>query len=180
VRGTADVDGDGQPDAVTMTYRSGRGIPYINVRVSVTLARGGTSSATSDAAWGPRLQRPLDLNGDGRQVVVTRAEGGDSDVPQFFAYRQGRLEHLAFAYQTPPLSNGIDADGRVFRWWSDADGRVFSVLSTQPLGQRSSVPVEMYRWTVKPAPGDGSLLAATKLPGTRCYDLVKGETTPTC
>ena len=38
VRGPADVDGDRQPDAVTMTYRTGRGIPYIDVHVSVTLA----------------------------------------------------------------------------------------------------------------------------------------------
>ncbi len=52
-RGTADVDGDRQPDAVTMTYRTGRGIPYIDVHVTVTLAAGGTSTATSQAAWGP-------------------------------------------------------------------------------------------------------------------------------
>ena len=180
VRGSADVDGDGQPDAVTMTYRTGRGIPSINVRVSVTLATGGTSSATSDAAWDPTLQRPLDLNGDGRQLVVLRSEGGDSDTPQFFAYRQGRLQRLAFAYQAPPLSNGIDADGRVFRWWSDPDGRVFSARSTQPPGQSNVVQVEVYRWTVRPAPGDGPLLGATRLAGTQCFDLVNDETPHPC
>ena len=74
-RGTADVDGDRQPDAVTMTYRTGRGIPYIDVHVSVTLAAGGTSTATSQAAWGPTLEQPLDINGDGRQLVVAACGG---------------------------------------------------------------------------------------------------------
>jgi hypothetical protein len=180
VRGTADVDGDGQPDAVTVTYRTGRGIPYIDVHVSVTLAAGGTSTATSQAAWGPTLERPLAINGDGRELVVVRAEGGDSDTPQLFAYRQGRLQHLAVADQTPPLSNGIDADGRVLRWWSDAQGRVFSARSTRPPGRNNVVKVEVYRWTVKPAPGGGPLLGATRLAGTQCFDLVNDETSHPC
>jgi len=179
-RGTADVDGDGQPDAVTMTYRTGRGIPNIDVRVSVTLAAGGTSTATSEAAWGPSLQQPLDLNGDGRELVVLRAEGGDSDVPQFFAYRQGRLQHLATAYDSPPLTNSVDPDGRVLRWWSDAHGQVFSARSTQPPGQSNVVQVEVYRWTVKPAPGGGPLLGATRLAGTQCFDLVNDATPHPC
>jgi len=179
-RGTADVDGDRQPDAVTMTYRTGRGIPYIDVHVTVTLAAGGTSTATSQAAWGPTLEQPLDINGDGRQLVVLRAEGGDSDVPQFFAYRQGRLQHLATAYDSPPLTNSVDPDGRVLRWWSDTEGRVFSARSTEPLGQRNVVQVEVYRWTVKPAPGGGPLLGATRLAGTQCFDLVNDETPHPC
>ena len=180
VRGTADVDGDRRPDAVTMTYRTGRGIPYIDVHLSVTLAAGGTSTATSQAAWGPTLEQPLDLNGDGRQTVVVRAEGGDSDVPQFFAYRQGRLQHLATAYDSPPLTNSVNPDGRVLRWWSDTEGRVFSARSTQPLGQSNVVQVEVYRWTVKPAPGGGPLLGATRLAGTQCFDLVNDETPHPC
>ncbi len=180
VRGTADVDGDGQPDAVTVTYRTGPELPYIEVHVSVALASGSVSTATSEAAWGPRLQQPLDINGDGRQLVVLRSEGGDSDTPQLFAYRQGRLQRLAYAYQSPPLSNGVDADGRVFRWWFDGQERLFTARSTQPLGGDNNVQVEVYRWTVKPAPGGGPVLGATRLAGTQCFDLVNDETPHPC
>ena len=180
VRGIADVDGDRQRDAVTMTYRTGRGVASFELHVSVTLATGATSTATADVSEVPVLLKPRDVVGDGRELLIVRAEGGDSDVPQFFAYRQGRLQHLAVAQDTPPLTGSIDADGRVLRWWFNGQGRLFSARSTKPLGQASSVPVEVFRWTVQPAPGGGPLLAATKLPGTRCYDLVNGETTSAC
>ena len=59
-------------------------------------------------------------------------------------------------------------------------GRMFSARSTQPLGQRNVVQVEVYRWTVKPAPGGGPLLGATRLAGTQCFDLVNDETPHPC
>ncbi len=40
--------------------------------------------------------------------------------------------------------------------------------------------VEVYRWTVKPAPGGGPLLGATRLAGTQCFDLVNDETPHPC
>jgi len=180
VHGTADVDGDGQPDAVTMTYRTGREVTSFDLHVSVTTATGSTSTATADVSWAPSLEPPRDINGDGRQLVVLRAEGGDSDVPQFFAYRQGRLQHLATAYHAPALTNSVDADGRVLRWWFDPEGRMFSARSTQPPGQKTVVQVEVYRWTVRPAPGDGPVLGATRLAGTQCFDVVNDETPHPC
>lgn len=180
VRGTADVDGDRQPDAVTMTYRTGRQVTTFDLHVSVTLATGEQSTATADVSWEPTLEPARDIDGDGRDLLVVRGEGGDSDVPQLFAYRQGRLQHLATAQDAPPLTNGVDADGRVLRWWFDAEGRMFSARSTQPLGQRTAVRVEVYRWTVRPAPGGGPLLGATRLAGTQCFDLVKDDTPHPC
>lgn len=180
VRGTADVDGDRQPDAVTMTYRTGREVPTFDLHVSVTLATGEQSTATADVSWVPSLEPARDIDGDGRDLLVVRAEGGDSDVPQLFAYRQGRLQHLATAYDSPPLTDGVDADGRVLRWWFDTEGRMFSARSTQPLGQRTAVRVEVYRWTVRPAPGGGPVLGATRLAGTQCFDLVKDEAPHPC
>jgi hypothetical protein len=180
VRGTADVDGDRQPDAVAMTYRTGREVPTFDLHVSVTLATGEQSTATADVSWVPSLEPPRDIDGDGRDLLVVRAEGGDSDVPQLFAYRQGRLQHLATAYDSPPLTDGVDADGRVLRWWFDPEGRMFSARSRQPLGQRTAVRVEVYRWTVRPAPGGGPVLGATRLAGTQCFDPVKDETPHPC
>lgn len=180
VRGTADVDGDGQPDAVTMTNRTGHEVRMLGLHVSVTLATGEQSTATADVSWELSLEPARDIDGDGRDVLVVRAEGGDSDVPQVFAYRQGRLQHLATAYGAPPLTNGGDADGRVLRWWFDAEGRMFSARSTRPLGQRTSTRVEVYRWTVRPAPGGGPLLGATRLAGAQCFDLVNDETPHPC
>jgi hypothetical protein len=180
VRGTADVDGDRQPDAVAMTYRTGREVPTFDLHVSVTLATGEQSTATADVSWVPSLEPPRDIDGDGRDLLVVRAEGGDSDVLQLFAYRQGRLQHLATTYDSPPLTDSVDADGRVLRWWFDTEGRMFSACSTQPLGQRTAVRVEVYRWTVRPAPGGGPVLGATRLAGTRCFDLVKDEAPHPC
>ena len=74
----------------------------------------------------------------------------------------------------------MDPHGRVLRWWSDAHGQVFSARSTQPPGQSNVVQVEVYRWTVKPAPGGGPLLGATRLAGTQCFDLVNDETPHPC
>ena len=74
----------------------------------------------------------------------------------------------------------MDADGRVLRWWFDPEGRMFSARSRQPLGQRTAVRVEVYRWTVRPAPGGGPVLGATRLAGTQCFDPVKDETPHPC
>ena len=74
----------------------------------------------------------------------------------------------------------VDADGRVLRWGFDPEGRMFSARATQPPGQRTGGQVEVYRWTVRPAPGNGPVLGATRLAGTQCFDLVNDETPHPC
>ena len=46
-----------------------------------------------------------------------------------------RLQHPATAHDSPPLTDGVDAAGRVLRWWFDTEGRMFPARSTQPLGR---------------------------------------------
>lgn len=182
VRGTADVDGDRRPDAVTMTYRTGREVASFDLHVSVTLATGATSTATADVSELPMLVKPRDIDNDGRELLIVRAEGGDSDVPQLFAYRQGRLQHLATAQDAPALTNGIDADGRLLRWWFDGEGRMFSARSVQPMDPQSNDAVmRVYRWFVGDAPGGGPVLdAAPSSPQTQCFNPVDDETPHPC
>jgi hypothetical protein len=91
-----------------------------------------------------------------------------------------RLQHPATAYDAPLLTDGVDADGRVLRWWFDTERRRCSARSTQPLGQRTAVRVEAYRWTARTAPGGGPCSGATRLAGTQCFDPVKDETPHPC
>jgi hypothetical protein len=169
-RQSADVDGDGRADRVELRFRTGRSIPIMSARVTVTLADGRTSSDATGTSGDAVLDTPRDMNGDGRQVIVTRSETGDADIPQIFAFRQGRIQHLATAYHSPSLVNSVDAEGRVIRFWWDDQDRLFSVQGVTPT-RHNRATVEVFRWTVRPAPGNGPVLGATRLPGTRCFDL---------
>lgn len=172
-RQRADVDGDGQPDEVRLTYRVGGTTRLIPVRVAVTVASGGTTSDTVRLSEPPVLDPPRDIDGDGREVVVTRSETGDADTPQVFAYRQGRIQHLSTAYGAPGLYNAVDAGGRVIRFWWDRQDRLFSVRGVAAT-RNNHATVAVYRWTVRAAPGHGPVLGATRLPGTQCFDLERG------
>ena len=167
---TADVDGDGRADQVRLTYRVGGKTRLIPARVSVELASGGTTSDTLHVSEPPMLDEPRDINGDGRRVIVTSAETGDAFIPQLFAFRQGRIQHLATAYQAPALVNSVDADGHVLRFWWDDQDRLFSVQGLTATRNNHST-VAVYHWTVRPAPGNGPVLGATRLDADRCFNL---------
>lgn len=69
--------------------------------------------------------------------------------------------------------NSVDADGRVIRFWWDDQDRLFSMQGLTATRDNHAT-VAVYRWTVRPAPGNGPVLGATRIAGTRCYDLENG------
>lgn len=181
-RGTADVDGDGRPDQVELRYRAGRAVRIISARVTVTLATGRVTSAAGGVSDYPHLAAPVDVDGDGRQAVMTTAETGDATIPLVFAYRQGRLQRLAYAYRTPPLDSGVDAEGRWYRWWTTGKVGLFSANTPEPVDPSAkTVRMKVYRWKIVHDFGNGSMLDADVVPGgTQCYTPSQDETPHAC
>ncbi len=152
---TADLDGDGAPDDVRLTFTATDTAGAVDgFRVEADLSTGGTVETQGPAGPRPTLLNPLSLAGDERQQVLVQQSRGGSTSLSLFGLGESRLV-LLDPPGRPELGSGTDEQGRAFRWLA-APGRLVTI--TTPEG--GSRQVEGFEWTVR-----GTSLVATPLRG---------------
>ncbi|QNN54524.1 sigma factor-like helix-turn-helix DNA-binding protein [Nocardioides mesophilus] len=149
---TADLDGDGLPDDVRLSFTAAQIQHSIaGYRVRAALSGGGSVAAEGPAGGRPMLLNPLSLGHDERQQVLVSQAAGDSLSLSLFGLLDHRLVLLLEPKQ-PELGYGVH-DGRVYRW-AASPGRLvtFTKAALVSPGVRR---VDGFEWRVRA----GSLVA---------------------
>jgi hypothetical protein len=136
---TGDVDGDGRPDEVGLTYAKGScsflGCEFTNLTIHVALANGDTInypvplSANPDTIRGPITNPKFvglsDMDGDGKVEVILTYSGCE-DGCDYWAYELvgGRMQRMPF-YGSPQ-----DHDGLQQAFKCSVNGGVYQVTTT--------------------------------------------------